>query len=68
MGVQPLPGSKQSQSVGNHSGPGAPLSETTGGHASGLGFGGRGQTATEQLVQMQDKLHDKERDPAHNLG
>ena len=64
MGVQPLPGNKQPQSLGNT----IPTSTGGVGSASGLGFGGKGQSATEQLVQMQDRQTDKERDPTQNLG
>ena len=77
MGVQPLPGNKQPQSLSNTAGGGALSASNVGGATSGggssggsggLGIAGRGQTATEQLVQMQDKPGDKERDPAQNLG
>lgn len=64
MGVQPLPGNKQQPSLGSA------IPNSTGGvgGASGLGYGGKGQSATEQLVQMQDKPGNKERDPTENLG
>ena len=82
MGVQPLPGNKQPQSLSNTTGGGAPpaggnmggatsSSGGTGSSASGgggLGIGGRGQSATEQLVQMPDKPSEKERDPTQNIG
>ena len=72
MGVQPLPGNKQPQSLSNTGGGALPGSNVSGassggGGGGGLGIGGRGQTATEQLVQMQDKPSD-ERDPTQNLG
>ena len=71
MGVQPLPGNKQPQSLSNTGGGGAAPGTTAGGGATaanGLGITGRGQSATEQLVQMPDKPSEKERDPTHNLG
>ena len=69
MGVQPLPGNKQPQSLGNSTSGQVPTSTgSVGGVTGGAGFGGKSQSATEQLVQMQDKLGDKERDPTQNLG
>ena len=71
MGVQPLPGNKAPQSLSNHTGTSGPVPTSTsgvGGASGGAGFGGKGQTATEQLVQMPDKPSDKERDPTQNLG
>ena len=69
MGVQPLPGNKQPQSLGNSTTGQVPTSTAgVGGASGGAGFGGKGQSATEQLVQMPDKTADKERDPTHNLG
>ena len=77
MGVQPLPGNKQPQSLSNTAGGGAlpagnvggaTSGSSSGGSGGGPGIGGRGQSATEQLVQMQDKPSEKERDPTQNLG
>ena len=76
MGVQPLPGNKQPQSLSSTTGGGAlpgsnlggATSGSSGGSGGGPGVGGRGQSATEQLVQMHDKPSEKERDPTQNLG
>ena len=70
MGVQPLTGNKQSQSLSNPTGSSVtpPTSSVGGASSSGTGLGGKVQSATEQLVQMQDKPAEKERDPTQNLG
>ena len=67
MGVQPLPGNKQQQqSLGTSTV--TPPTSGVGGASTGTGFGGKGQSATEQLVQMQDRPAEKERDVTQNLG
>ena len=69
MGVQPLPGNKQQQSLGTHaSSTVTPPTSGVGGASTATGFGGKGQSATEQLVQMQDRPAEKERDATQNLG